>query len=321
MKSLFNKVAQPRVIPVQPHQRFFNRLLHRFNCLLQRFLAPLSSAVLLLPIVLVSLFFAPTAPAYAQSATLTPRQVVEYALTLEKLEADFYRRAIAAAQNGPLAGAPQVAKDALVSYGSDEAQHVTDLSAVLKALGGNPDAIMLPANPNYSAILGRDPFANPTDLLLAGQYVEDLGVAAYKGQVQNLLAAGEAGKTVLAGALEIHTVEARHAAGIRFLRQTLLGADVRPWIQSDSEVIYNESRGTAPVSMESQTKQTSGGSVIPFGSDAFDGYATREEVLALVGPILTPAQQPTMQQPRPTPPRSSSDKPAPAQPTSVRALW
>lgn len=324
MKSLSNQMAQPGVTTMQLHQPFFNRLLHRFHTVLQNLLAPLSSAVLLLPILLFSLFFASPAPAYAQSATLTPRQVVEYALTLEKLEADFYRRAIAAAQNGPLAGAPQIAKDALVSYGGDEAQHVTDLSAVLKSLGGNPDAIMLPAHPNYSAILGRDPFANPTDLLLAGQYVEDLGVAAYKGQVQNLQAAGEAGKTVLAGALAIHTVEARHAAGIRFLRQTLLGADVRPWIRNASEVIYNENRGTAPVSMESQMKQNSGDSVIPFGSDAFDGYATREEVLALVGPILTTAQQPPMTRPRPTPPRNSSEQPAPSsqpQPSSVRALW
>jgi len=77
----------------------------------------------------------------------------------------------------------------------------------------------------------RDPFANLEDFLLALQYVEGSGVAAYKGQVQNLLAAGEAGKTVLAGALEIHTVEARHAAGIRYLRQTLLNTDIRPWIR------------------------------------------------------------------------------------------
>lgn len=212
------------------------------------------------------------APAYAQTATLTPRQVVEYALTLEKLEADFYRRAVAEAQTGRLSSAPDIAKAALVSYGQDEAQHVVSLSAVLRSLGGNPDSIRLPAKPNYSAILGRDPFANPTDLLLAGQYVEDLGVAAYKGQVQNLLAAGEAGKAVLAGALEIHSVEARHAAGIRYLRQSLLSANVRPWINDAKSVIYNENRSGSP---------------IPFGSAAFDGYATESEVLALVKPILT----------------------------------
>lgn len=260
------------------------------------------SATLVLPLALLLLCLSPTSPAQAQ-AVLTPRQVTEYALTLEKLEADFYRRAAIAAQSGGLAGVPQFAKEIIVSYGQDEATHVADLSAVLPSLGGDPNTVTIPSNPNYSAILGRDPFANPTDFLLAGQYVEDLGVAAYKGQVQNLLAAGDAGKTVLAAALAIHSVEARHAAGVRYLRQTLLGADVRPWISenaSSSEVIYDENRTGTP---------------IPFSSDAFDGYATQDEVLALVGPILTAAPQPAAPQP-------SQMTPPPAQPQAPpRALW
>lgn len=297
MKLFFNWIMQPTIATVLLYWRFFSNLRNQSNRILHHVLASATSAVMILPLLLVFFVFAPTAPAYAQTATLSPRQVVEYALTLEKLEADFYRRAIAASRSGPLAQVPQVAKIVLVSYGEDEAKHVTDLSAVLRSVGGNPDAITLPANPNYRAILGRDPFANPTDLLLAAQYVEDLGVAAYKGQVQNLLAAGAAGKTVLAGALAIHTVEARHAAGIRFLRQTLLNADVRPWIRTTNakEVIYNENRS---------------GSVVPFSSDAFDGYATREEVLALVGPILTAAQPSTTAPSRPVTPSNRPVSPS-----------
>ena len=257
------------------------------------------------------LFFSYTPVAQAQTV-LSPRQVVEYALTLEKLEADFYRRAIAAAQNGGLVSVPDSAKGVLVSYGQDEAQHVVDLSAVLPSLGGDPNAVTIPSNPNYSAILGRDPFANPADFLLAGQYVEDLGVAAYKGQVQNLLAAGDAGKTVLAAALAIHSVEARHAAGVRYLRQTLLGADVTPWISDNNSVIYPEARADSP---------------IPFSTAEFDGYATQEEVLALVGPVLVEA--PMSPTPTPAPPMSSddddddnddSDTSTPA-PQAPRALW
>ncbi|MGB3300323.1 MAG: ferritin-like domain-containing protein [Phormidesmis sp.] len=264
---------------------------------------------------LVLLCIGPASAAQAQgaaAATMTPRQVVEYALTLEKLEADFYRRAVVAAQSGGLSSVPQAAKDVIVSYGQDEAQHVTDLSAVLPSLGGDPNAIKIPANPNYSAIIGRDPFANSTDFLLVGQYVEDLGVAAYKGQVQNLLAAGEAGKTVLAAALEIHSVEARHAAGVRFLRQALLGANVRPWIStnaSSTEVIYNENRMGSP---------------IPFSTDAFDGYATEAEVLALVGPVLTEAPMPSQPMPTPTPtPTRPTPGTSTAPPTNnaPRALW
>jgi hypothetical protein len=234
-----------------------------------------SATVLLLSLVLfllMSLFTNPALPAYAQNGdSLTPQQVVEYALTLEKLEDDFYRRAVRETETGRLVSTPQFAKNVIISYGQDEAQHVVDLSAVLTALGGNPAAVTIAPNPNYNAILGRDPFANLADFLLALQNVEDLGVAAYKGQVQNLQASGN--DTVLAGALEIHSIEARHAAGIRYLRQVLFNANIRPWIRSGAEVAYNEDRGGFPIN---------------FKDEAFDGFATSSEVLAIVGPILNP---------------------------------
>lgn len=313
MKNHLTPIIQRAIQSLSVPSRFFAALLDRSSQFANR-VRPLAKAMVFVLPLLLAVCFIPNSAAYAQGAVLTPRQVTEYALTLEKLEADFYRRAVVAAQSGGLASAPQVAKDAIVSYGQDEASHVAQLSAVLPSLGGDPNAVTIPANPNYTAILGRDPFANPADFLLAGQYVEDLGVAAYKGQVQNLLAAGEAGKTVLAAALAIHSVEARHAAGVRFLRQALLGVDVNPWISSNAsstEVIYNENRGGSP---------------IPFSSDAFDGYATADEVLALVGPILTVAQQPSTT-PRPSQPTAT---PRPSQPTPssgsgssapVRALW
>lgn len=277
-------------------QKFLTKIISKIGNAIAA-IVPANIALLILPAILISLFTNP-ASAYAQSATLTPRQVVEYALTLEKLEADFYRRANNEVANGRLGNIPEIAKDALVSYGEDEASHVADLSPILTSLGGNPDAVTIPENPNYNAILGRDPFANAADFL-AGQFVEDLGAAAYKGQVQNLLAAGEAAKPVLAGALAIHSVEARHAAGIRALRQTLLGSNVRPWIRNANEVIYKENRSGSP---------------IPFNSEAFDGYATRDEVLALVSPILRVSQQPRGNQ------NSTSPNPS-RQSTPVRALW
>ncbi len=300
MNHALNQMVHSTIAKVLPQLQIVKEGLDRVGNVLLNLFIPLRTAALILLLSSGFLLLAPTAPSYAQTATLTPQQIVEYALTLEKLEADFYKRAIVATETGALSGAPQVAKDVLVSYGGDEAQHVTDLSGVLTSMGGNPDSVMIPASPNYSAILGRDPFANPADLLLAGQYVEDLGVAAYKGQVQNLVAAGDAGKTVLAAALEIHSVEARHAAGIRFLRQTLLGADVRPWIRNASSVIYNENRPN---------------SIIPFSSEAFDGYATREEVLALVKPILMMAPQPTPA------PSTRSTAPSTRENTPIRALW
>lgn len=272
MTIFANLIVNQATHPMQLHSKCFSTLTSSLNRIALQTRSLLSSAVVLLLFLGLSLsclFIIPAAPAQAQSATLTPQQVVEYALTLEKLEDDFYRRAAQATQSGGLKNAPQPAKDAIAAYGRDEAQHVVDLSAVLRSIGGNPDAITIPANPNYSAILGRNPFANIRDFLLALQYVEDLGVAAYKGQVQNLLAAGA--DTILAGALEIHSIEARHAAGIRYLRQVLLNADIRPWIRRGNEVIYAENRTGTP---------------IEFSNQAFDGFATRDEVLALVGPVL-----------------------------------
>ncbi|MGB3203931.1 MAG: ferritin-like domain-containing protein [Crinalium sp.] len=298
MKNILALVVNWAIANVQSAHKFLNHIISRIGNAIAA-IVPANIALLILPAIFISLFTNP-APAYAQSARLTPRQVVEYALTLEKLEADFYRRANNEVANGRLANIPQIAKDALVSYGEDEASHVADLSPILTSLGGNPDAVTIPQNPNYNAILGRDPFANAADLLLAGQFVEDLGAAAYKGQVQNLLAAGEAAKPVLAGALAIHSVEARHAAGIRTLRQTLLGSNVRPWIRNASEVIYKENRSGSP---------------IPFNSEAFDGYATRDEVLALVSPILRVSQQPRSNQSNSTSPNRSR------QSNPVRALW
>ncbi|NJL22754.1 MAG: hypothetical protein HC895_21125 [Leptolyngbyaceae cyanobacterium SM1_3_5] len=98
---------------------------------------------------------------------------------------------------------------------------------------------------------------------------------------------------ILAGALEIHTIEARHAAGVRYLRQVLQNADVRPWIRRPNEVIYNENRSRTP---------------IDFANQAFDGFATADEVLALVGPILglAPAQRTNGGSPSPAAPNSGN---------------
>ncbi|MEW6497844.1 MAG: ferritin-like domain-containing protein [Cyanobacteriota bacterium] len=273
MAIFSNLVVKQAANNMQSHPNFFESTTKSLERISTQTLSLISRVAFLMLFLFASLVTTPAALAQAFGPVLNPQQVVEYALTLEKLEADFYRRAVSATQSGSLTNAPQIVKNAITSYGQDEAQHVADLSAVLTSLGGNPSTVTIPANPNYSAILGRNPFANLADLLLALQYVEDLGVAAYKGQVPNLQAAGN--DTILAGALEIHTVEARHAAGIRYLRQEVLGADIRPWIRSADEVIYNENREGFP---------------IPFEDPAFDGFATSDEVLALVGPVLTPAQ-------------------------------
>ena len=56
-----------------------------------------------------------------------------------------------------------------------------------------------------------DVFSNFKTFLALSQTFEDLGVAAYKGQAGNLMGYG----AILTAALQIHSVEARHAAEVR----------------------------------------------------------------------------------------------------------
>lgn len=127
-------------------------------------------------------------------------KVLNYALTLEFLEADFYQQVIASG----------LVKDAKVvsiakKFGSTEQEHVDALIATIKKLGGKPvDA----PKTNFQPTLDKGLKA----VLETAATVENLGAAAYLGQAGNIKS-----KEVLAAALAIHTVEARHAAALNIL--------------------------------------------------------------------------------------------------------
>ena len=117
--------------------------------------------------------------------------ILGYALTLEYLETDFYKQAVA---SGKLKGAAlKVAKD----FGAEEAAHVSALEAAIKKAGGK-----LPAKPK-----GKFPLKDQKSILELAATVENLGSAAYLGQAPLIK-----DKEVLAAALSIHSVEGRHAA-------------------------------------------------------------------------------------------------------------
>src|SRR5699024_2134402 len=116
-----------------------------------------------------------------------------YALTLEYLEAAFYREG--RAQAG-LKG--EVARFARVA-GGHEAAHV---AALRKVLGSK--AVKSPAFDFGATTQSQRAFA------ATALAVEDLGVSAYAGQGPRLKQV-----PVIQAALAIHSVEARHAAWIR----------------------------------------------------------------------------------------------------------
>jgi hypothetical protein len=123
---------------------------------------------------------------------------------LEYLESEFYTRGVAAfGSSSDIAG--------LTIIRDDETHHVNTLKSVL---GSNAVA-----KPNFDFTAHGtfpDPFAssNYAIFLALAQAFEDTGVRAYKGQAPNLMS----NKTVLTAALNIHSVEARHASHIRRLR-------------------------------------------------------------------------------------------------------
>jgi rubrerythrin len=119
-------------------------------------------------------------------------RVLNYALLLERLQAQFYASAI------ERAGLKGELRDFATTALAHERQHVDRLSA---ALGDQAD----PA-PVFTldAVTGDPDHFSATAIAL-----EDLAVAAYNGQVTNV------SRPVLKVAAEIVSVEGRHAAWIR----------------------------------------------------------------------------------------------------------
>ena len=144
---------------------------------------------------------APAAGATATTAATTSAgaggdlAIVNYALTLEYLETEFYKKVIASGLfHGKVASV-------LKQFGAQEQAHVDALKKVAMSLG-------TPA-PKPKA---KFPLGSAAAVTKLAATVENLGAAAYLGQAANIQS-----KEILAAALAIHSVEARHAATLNGL--------------------------------------------------------------------------------------------------------
>lgn len=130
--------------------------------------------------------------------------ILNYALTLEYLETAFYDKVVAAGLFKGAVGA--LIKD----FAGQEQSHVTALKAAVVQLGG------IPAEKPKT----KFPITTATKVAELAYTVENLGAAAYLGQAGSIQS-----PEVLASALAIHSVEARHAATLGTLVKKSLTPD------------------------------------------------------------------------------------------------
>jgi hypothetical protein len=236
-----------------------------------------------LPLVFGSLF----KKAYAGTrGTADVFDVLNYALTLEYLEAEFYSMSLMSAGLLPAGDI----KNGIMTISNHETAHVNFLKTAITAAGGTPVA-----KPTFDFSggngSGEGPFKTAfTDLglfLAVAQTFEDTGVRAYKGRAAELKGTGD----VLTAALQIHSVEARHAAYIRKLRKDLGSGvgDLKPWITGNQSGI-NSSLVQPSYDGEENTNQA-GVEIVNINSfdidadaasESFDETLTPEQVLAIV---------------------------------------
>ena len=126
--------------------------------------------------------------------------ILNYALTLEFLEAEFYAKVI----DSGIVKDKKVAAIA-TKFGETEQEHVDALKATIKKLGGKP--VSAPKT-KFEETIDKGLMT----VLETAADVENLGAAAYLGAAGRIK-----NKDVLAAALSIHSVEARHAAALNQL--------------------------------------------------------------------------------------------------------
>jgi hypothetical protein len=265
--------------------------------------------------------------AYAQ-APASIAGTLQFALLLENFEAELYKAVLGTSEVTAFntAFAPvratftptEVATFQLIR--DHEIAHVNFLRQTLTALGTTPTTYNPATTFDFTGNRGSGtpgPFAAATTdkafLLLVAQVVEDTGVRAYKGQAGNLIT----NNNVLQAALQIHSLEARHAAKIRRMRRIAAGAPdtVRysgtirgggaaaagatgspsAAVVNAAGLIYAGEDNTSHTVFNGTANQTLNLTSIaglPGGTNAltqaFDEPLTREQVVAIVQPFVIP---------------------------------
>lgn len=206
--------------------------------------------------------------------------VLNFALTLEYLESTFYDLGVQHYHTVP-------AQDFAIfdQIRQHEDEHVKYLRA---ALGSH--AIKKPQF-DFSGASGahngpfHDVFFVYDKFKALSQAFEDTGVRAYKGQAANLIGV----KSILTVALQIHSVEARHASEVRRLRGNFQDEiPNRGWITEN----LTDIPGTDATYAGEQNVFQGGVDILALNfrtqdaTEAFDEPLTMQQVLAIATPFI-----------------------------------
>lgn len=211
----------------------------------------------------------------AYAATPGAIAVLNFALTLEYLEDEFYKKGIST--TGLIPASDQAI---FTQISKHETQHVNFLKTALGV-----SAVAKPTFDFTAKGAFADVFSNYKTFAIVSHALEDTGVRAYKGQAANLMATED--KPLLEYALQIHSVEARHASVVRRLLNTrgfVVGA--KGWItlaQGSPAAVYagDDNLVQGGVNLGGLAGKTNEAI-----SEAFDEPLTKEAVLAIAGPFI-----------------------------------
>lgn len=228
----------------------------------------------------------------APGAGVSDADVLNFALNLEYLEAEYYLRAIngtglSAADAGAGAGAvvggsavpfvTQAFRQYAAEIAADELAHVRFLRQALGSSAVSRPAIDLRNSFNAAAAAAGigpafNPFADEVSFLVGAFVFEDVGVSAYKGAARLLN-----NKDVLEAAAGILGVEAYHAGTVRTVLFNIGGAAV------DSAQKISDLRDAAAGSEKDQGVIVAGqANIVPTDANGIAFSRSTAEVLKIV---------------------------------------
>lgn len=219
--------------------------------------------------------------AFLAETAETPTQALQLALTLEYLEAEYYHTGMQTAGLIPAEDRAAFAK--ILQHEED---HVTFLR---NGLGSN--AVAKPTF-DFTGGMGAagggpfNPFGDYATFLALAQAFEDTGVRAYKGQAGNLMSTPD----LLQAALQIHSVEARHASMVRRIRGQkgwIVGND-RGGLPPQAQPVYDGEQNTMQAGFNTASVQGSPAIPAAAGAESFDEPLTGAQATSIASLFIVP---------------------------------